>query len=538
MLKLLIADDEPLVQVGIKSMLNWAELGIEVCATAMNGKQALDLIGAHSPDIVITDIKMPIMNGLELARESRERYGRLPVFLVLTSYEEFELVRQAIKNQVLDYLIKLELNQDSLREAMKKAITQVLEYKQSHSQQSPSPPPTGYQVLYDKFIMGLLHNLFEDQEQFCLQAKDLKLDFSYDTYIVCHCSIRGLGAGFQEQEKLLGLYVNTLQMVREIAPKYLPCHITSLDLKNFCIIFYYNGKDLLDYRKAVLTALTQTFTMLYNYFSVSVSACVGRPCASPFFIAESYQDARQLQNYTTKEQPVVFYDDLSREAAANTTFNISLFKESLKKSFEEFDTETLFSTITDIMELFSDHPGRSMQAMDAACNILYLALSFLPNGEDTLKAVFADYNDGCRSIYKLTGTSQILSWLTRFRDGLCQVLKNQKINYKTQLVNQVKDYVDSHITEKLSLNETAALFGISPNYLSLLFKRNSETGFTEYVTQRKITKAKAMMADGDLKIYEIADHLGFENAFYFSKVFKKAEGISPREYMQNRDEAH
>ena len=105
MYKLLIVDDEPLVQVGIKSMLNWSELNIEVCGTAMNGQAALKIIETQSPDIVITDIKMPVMDGLELAKICRERYGnKWPVFIMLTSYEDFQIYLVAIYDTIFTYI--------------------------------------------------------------------------------------------------------------------------------------------------------------------------------------------------------------------------------------------------------------------------------------------------------------------------------------------------------------------------------------------------------------------------------------------------
>ena len=110
MIKLLIVDDEPLVQIGIKSMLNWADYGIEICGTAANGQAALSMIEELTPELVITDIKMPIMNGLDLVKCCREQFGPIPVFIVLTSYEEFQLVRTALSYQVADYLVKLELD--------------------------------------------------------------------------------------------------------------------------------------------------------------------------------------------------------------------------------------------------------------------------------------------------------------------------------------------------------------------------------------------------------------------------------------------
>ena len=106
-------------------------------------------------------------------------------------------------------------------------------------------------------------------------------------------------------------------------------------------------------------------------------------------------------------------------------------------------------------------------------------------------------------------------------------------DYKNHIVAQVKKYINEHVKEKLTLNRAAEVFSISPNYLSVLFSKYSDVGFTDYVNQRKVEAAKKMMADGSMKIYEISDMLGFESAFYFSRVFKKTEGKSPREYMNN-----
>ena len=128
MYKLLIVDDEPLVQVGIKSMLNWNELNIEVAGTAVNGQIALKMIEELNPDIVITDIKMPVMGGLELVRACRETYGgERPWFIILTSYEDFHMVKEAITCQVMDYLVKLELTPDSLREAIGRVLKRILQ---------------------------------------------------------------------------------------------------------------------------------------------------------------------------------------------------------------------------------------------------------------------------------------------------------------------------------------------------------------------------------------------------------------------------
>ena len=171
--------------------------------------------------------------------------------------------------------------------------------------------------------------------------------------------------------------------------------------------------------------------------------------------------------------------------------------------------------------------------MDGACNILYLALSLLPDGEEDLQEIFAAYPDGYRSIYRQKDVVQITQWLNTLRDGLCGILKNKRKTYKNHVISNVQKYINSHIEDRLNLNEVAAVFGLSPNYLSTLFKKNCQIGFSEYITQKKIFRAKTLLLEQELKIYEVADQLGFESAFYFSKVFKKVEGVSPRDYIQS-----
>lgn len=177
MIKLLIVDDEPLVQIGIKSMLRWDELGIEVCGTAMNGKAALEMIRQYRPDIVITDIKMPVMNGLELVKICRDEFGPIPLFIILTSFEEFSLIKEAMSYQAVDYLIKLELDPGSLKSSIEKASERLeeLKAKESFRQNQGRPTLLSY---HDKFFMRLLHNLFENRDQFSIQSRDLGLDFS------------------------------------------------------------------------------------------------------------------------------------------------------------------------------------------------------------------------------------------------------------------------------------------------------------------------------------------------------------------------
>ena len=530
MYKLLIVDDEPLVQVGIKSMLPWEAMQIEIIGIASNGQAALSIIEENMPDIVITDIKMPIMSGLELARTCLERYeNRQPAFIILTSYEDFSLAREALTCRVSDYLVKLELTPDMLRASVEK-ILQTLE---KENMQTPGRGEgLSLYSYHDKFFISLLHNLFENREQFLLQCQELRLDFSDRGYVCCYCEITGSGSKDLTDEARLNLFHSSFQMSRELFSKYRSCYDMVLDLHHFALIFRF-GEDAQDsFREDLARVIAHVGSSLHNYFNVSLLAGVGTWVSDPLAITESYQYARDAFSGTTPETPTVFFDDCPAREETKKSFNFAIFKDALAHAYEEMDADTLDDTLSEIIDLFRAHPGHHLQAMDCASNILYLSISLLPNGEELVTDIFSEYPDNYRTLYKMTTTEQIIDYLAYFRDSLCAAFTEHKKEFRKPIVSQVKRYIREHVTERLSLNEVAAVFAISPNYLSQLFKKYNDVGYNDYVTQCKIDEARRLLSSGSYKVYEVAEMLGFVSAFYFSKVFKKVVGVPPTEYMQ------
>lgn len=529
MIKLIIADDEPLVQAGIKSMINWEEHDISIVGTASNGAAAYDLILEHSPEIAITDIKMPVMSGLELARKCHEEGRKLPLFIILTSYEEFNFVKEAITYQVVDYLIKLELTPEVLLDTVQKAIERLPEQQPL---QAAAQPPDNIYLIREQFYTRLIFNLFESEEQFAAQAQNLNIDFSYASFVVSYVEIKSEKLTQMSNTKQLNLYTSSLQMVSELISKYIPCHVLSLDMRHFCVIFFLKDDMAADHKNLIRNTLRQVSVMLFNYYSVTIHASIGSSVTSPLQMASSYQDARQIFARVSEEMPILFLEDIAADEPLKNVFNISLFREDILRAYAEYDEKALYDTFTAIIELFDNQKAHYIQALDAASNILYLSLSLLSNGEQLVSDIFQEKNNGYRSLYELTNTEQVQEWMKLLRDGLCQRFTAHNKDYKNHIVIHVKKYINEHIEEKLTLNKVAREFNISPNYLSVLFSKNNDIGFSDYINQSKIDAAKKMMTAGDYKIYEISDRLGFESAFYFSRVFKKVTGLSPRNYMK------
>ena len=535
MYKLLIVDDEPLVQIGVKSMLNWGEYQIEVVGSASNGKQALDIIENNVPDIVITDIKMPIMDGLELTKYCIENFEKPPVFIILTSYEEFELAKRAIKYNVIDYLIKLELDASILTESIEKALIKV---KKNNEKIEPVQSlPEGELMVHifeEKFFVKLLYNLFENEEQLNMQLKDLKLDLSGEKFLTCFCEISGNNEDTLSNEEILNQYICTLNMVKEIAVKYLKCFIISLDYKHFVIISCFEKSQIESINQLVFTSLEKICSMIYKYFNVQLKIGIGNSYDKLKSMDASFEEARYCFNSSINTENIKFYSDLKKIRYEEDTFDISFFKEDLMKAFEEYNIESLYIIFSQIVKVINEQPTKHLQALNCSCNILYLCLNLLPDGEKCISEIFSNEIDGYKSIYAKKNVEQIVHWIELLRDKLCKYLEERKKNYKNNTINHVKKYINEHLEDKLSLNEIASLYSISPSYLSSLFKKYCETGFSEYITQMKIGKAKELLLKENYKVYEVSDMLGFESAFYFSKVFKKVTGYSPKEYTQKQ----
>ncbi|MDR0464096.1 MAG: helix-turn-helix domain-containing protein [Treponema sp.] len=418
MIRLLIADDEPLVCVGIQSMLRWEDYNIEIAGTARNGRQAAQMIEELRPDIVITDIKMPLKTGLELASECSGKYGRIPLFIFLTSYDEFNFVRQALEYQAVDYLIKLDINPDNLAMSISRAV-KILEELRVPINPADRSRLVGFQ---EKFFFKLFNGLFQDRKDFSRQIDELELEFSGSAFMVIFAEIEAPDNTHTCDEKNQVLYTSSMKIVKEKIEKIFSVNFIVLDTRHFSIVFCFPDPDITSQRDLLDSELRKTINMVYNYFSVHIRMAAGFPVEDLFNLDESYLASQQMFRETSRDRPLVFF-------------------------------------------------GQRTES-------------------------------------------------------------ERRLNYKQQIVANVQEYIRHNLDKKLSLHDMASIFNFSPNYLSQLFAKYSGEGLVEYITAERIKAAKEMLRKGTGPIYEIAEKLGFENAFYFSKVFKKVEGISPREFLR------
>lgn len=413
MIKVLLADDEPLCLIGMQGMLNWNELGFEVVGAVRNGADAWESVQSLRPDIVITDLKMPVMGGLELAEKCREEDPALPVFIMLTNYEEFDYVKQSMRLGAVEYLVKIDLTAEGLTSALRRAREQVEKERILRAPQDRAADSLGQ--YRDLLFLRLYSGLYETKESFQAQADSLGLRFDAPWYAVAYAALEAREMTIEQAATLCS---GMAGMAADILPKYLPgtC-VTRMDLDHFtALIPLQDAGEAEEHQRHVLE---QAAAILFQYFSTRLQWAVSLP-------------------------------------------------------------------VPDILEV--------KQALRSASSLL---------------------------------TQMKPEHMVRF----CRAPMTP-LDYRVQLVTRIRDYISRNLGQRLTLNEVAAEFNFSPSYLSQLLSRDGEAGFVEFVTATRISTAKELMATTDLRVYEISDQVGFESASYFSKVFKRLEGVSPREYMQ------
>ena len=359
------------------------------------------------------------MDGLTLARTCRER-GSLPAFIMLTSFEEFDYIKQAMGAGVVDYLVKLDLTPENLQTALARAAERVKKERallgELPVQENLAESVRTYQ---ERFFVRLYAGLFQEESELEQPLRHLDLDLKSDSYLVASCELCANTELAPAQQ--LKLSFSCARMLETTLQNYLPCYVTGADAMRCNVLFCLTDVQCQNYRAVLLPLLERASQILYNYFTVRLLWAVGRPTNSLLGLARRCRENAHLQPILTAENPIQFVEAGDGDATAG----------------------------------------------------------------------------------------------------------------KMQVVAQVQEYIKNHLSEKLTLADVAAVFNFSPNYLSQLFGKYGDSGFVEYITETRIAAAKEMLEQGNMKVYEIAEKLGYESSFYFSKVFKKVTGLSPREYQQS-----
>lgn len=522
--KVIIADDEPLVLIGLQDMIDWNSEGFEIVSQARNGKQLSDEIEKYSPDLVITDIKMPVKSGIEVLEEEKKKNGALPLFIFLTSFEEFDLIKKALSLEAVDYIVKLELEKDQLTEALKRAYKKISEIRGDREEERSI---NERQVLQERYFMRQLFSL----DTHDMEPGDVGINMEFPFFVVAYITLPGI-LSEKDKNKSVSLFYSAARLLRETVNRYTLCYVTQLDLGHCAAIFPFSEKARNGYRSYIYSAFRTSLESLRDYFSLDASVSIGPIVSHASLISDSFSKAKLL---SAKEEEggekIIFFDHTQNQNLRIE--NIDLDSRAFLKAFSELNAPLLEETFDRLITSIRNTNATKVHSIDAASSVLYMALNSLPDTSRLLEEIFPSSENifSYRVLYQARSSEDVISWLEKLCGGLKNAFTERKQDYRLQTVQKVQAYIRENITGNLDLGSVASIFGYSKNYLSSLFTRYTSTSFIDYVNTVKIEKAKKMLADPNAMVYEVATALGYDSPFYFSKVFKKVAGVSPTAYQ-------
>lgn len=511
----LLVDDEPIILSGIKNMIKWREYDFSEPLTARNGSEALKIIDSEHPDLIISDIKMPLMDGLELLEITREKHPEI-VFIILSSFEEFKLAKEAIKFNALDYLLKTEIDEESLKKELERAKKEI-EKRRSHYIYSPLK--SKMQQIKEGMLLFMI-NRSADDNLLCT----LENDGFLDRYTIISL-LFSFPESTEEKTYTLEDYDLFHEWQSDIAQKVLPSYfdryfqIINPDARKNSFTYLISIND-----EATYTAVLSRFTdKIKSASKIVTNLDITVKSTAVHHTRKEMLDAR----LEIERSADLFY--LKKDSADFSDLEVAHLFSRLEIDISHSDTES-------VKMIFSVMKGR-ISSIDHRKSSAAMMLSAL---ENAIEAGFSKTKYDYSCIMEILKADRYLA----FRDDVVALLESVEKEIENILLPQenrnetivrAQQYIIDNISRPISLDEVAKNAFISPSYLSSLFKKVTKVSLVDYINIMKVKRAKALMNEGERKIFSIAESLGYENIYYFSKVFKKVTGETPSQYLKKLD---
>lgn len=517
----LLVDDEPIILSGIKYIIDWKAHGCEVVATARNGEQALALIDSLHPQIVMADIRMPVMDGLQLLKQCSEMYADV-VFIMLTSLEEFLLVKEAMRYHAIEYLVKTELDETVLARALKAAIA---EYERRSNASSYRLRDTLAEQQEGELAAKAITRVHKSGEMDRQTAHVLTKKGMLDSYALLSLAIifpldeTEKAYTPQERERLCS-WIG--EVATKVLPTYAPKAMPITPALDAPMRFLWFCHDL-DARR-----WKQHTPSLKEKLASAARMVTGLEVQVFATAIYSTSDALPACLQAMEEAYNRWY--LHGDEQEYGTLDLDGVYAKVEQEISEQRVSGFSATIERISERIASRAHRKGQA-------LWLVDGLLVAIEDSLATLEGDAKaHALLSPLKelrpyLAQRDDVLAFIAELEDLVVPLLGSAS-SEKLQIVGRAKGFIHAHVQQKIMLAEVADAAFVSAGYLSSLFKRIVGMSVVDYINECKVEEAKRLMNGGMGRINEIALTLGFENIYYFSKVFKRVVGMPPTQFLR------
>jgi len=523
MYKVLLVDDEPLVTEGLELLIDWGAHGFRICGTAANGWEALQQLKETCCHLLITDIRMPVMEGLELIREAKLQRQTPPKCIVLSGYNDFSYAKQAIGCGVEDYLLK-PIDKDELIAALAKIRGEL-----DREQQLLSQLQQTRRYARDRMLSDLGSGLLTPRQLDGL-CKEYELWFREERYGAALFEIADFHSIVQESVRDARLYLFGLRNILEEVVEHAGRGYVYEDSQGTLGIVLQGPETF--FREELGAWLAELYRTASEVLRIGIQAGAGDPVSDPLDIRRSRKQARAALDSIPAGQPgVAAFDGGGRPEWADIEWDVT----PLLTAIEEANLQ---GTEREVARLIAEIRDKRL-SRHVTQGLLLGILSSLGRLAQRYKLDYAAAAAELPGRIKAYDSPDELSaCLNALCSRIVQALLEAMESRSGTIIHQVKEYIAEHLEEELSLKSISQLFYINSAYLGQLFKKQTQMSFNDYLNRMRIRRIKLMSAREDVKIYEIIMDAGYKNPEYFYRQFKKYEGISFAEFNERRKRLH
>ena len=537
MLKVLIVDDELLVRTNLRYMLDWEANGFSICGEASNGAEAIKLAQKMSPDIILSDIRMPVMDGLELSHQLKKLYPE-SILIVLSNYDDFEYVKGTLKNGAIDYILKHNLSISTLSEALHRA-------KESASKRRENTASKPYSInnllaLRENFLIHLLSGFYkkEDEIKQQLSLLDIPLSTKNTLAVVMIIDDYSKTAAKNTLKDASLLEFTVINIIEEILNDFgngCICHIGS---EKYVLIFSFeslHSNATINFLQTSL--LNRIIICLKKFTNISVSFSIGSLCTSLLQIPESYESAEIILKKRFYEGKNCILRTASTSALSSQITGLEIEREQqILTELRLSKKDNLLNTLNEIFQHIKNHNLSLTNSQIIFSDLLSIVNRLCREHEFNSSLIYSTHEAPHILLSRLETLDDTKNWFIGIFERLFTLINDRlpKENYSGN-INKAVNYIRKNFTEDITLSSVAEAINISSVYLSKLFKKETEMGFTEFVCDLRLEKAKSLLEEGKEEIKSIIKLCGFNNYAYFFNVFKQKTGLTPKEFITNRD---
>lgn len=518
MYKLLLVDDEQLQLEALKNFTNWQNMNIEIIETAINGREALEKIPVIKPDLIITDVKMPVMDGIELLKNIRRLYPMIKV-IFLSGYDEFKYVKAALDNGVVGYILK-PIDRFDLQETINKAIS---EYEKDKVQID------SLEIYRDRFFENIIFSSMNKIENKSEIPIFIYKNLTQGKYRI---ALLNLDNVFTFDYKLLNKYpINNIHiLIKDYINLY--CDSSTLLKINedlICIILNTTLSPLVD-----AEILYEKITHNLNYeYDIPVTLAYYPVEVDVTSLKNTYMQVHEaIKKKFYLGKGIVINSNVNELISVEPEFDYTLTIKNLLNYLYEENRNAVYKYIDEYTCYCIKYFISKNTVLLLTFNLIEELYENIIQNDRDLRGVIDEFYLQWDKFIKFDTIYEILAYLRKIIISIENHLLNNDTDTNTQDVSKVISLLEKYYNRNITVTDIAKEVYLSPNYVRTIFKDKMGITIHDYLTNLRIEKAVEYLKDKSLKVQEISLLVGYEKTSHFCSVFNKHKGLTPNEFRK------